>query len=130
MPSDNVKQPHTVIATWRIDHGTPRLESTESLEGHPWLRVVAVEPKREDVSCPQALGDLVGHLKDIERFFLPNLIVPKVNVIRIREPDGEPLVFKGSGAVPRGEAITALLCEPDAAHGHVMHEPRRRKNWR
>lgn len=122
MSSDNVK-PHTVIATWRIDHGAPRLESTESFEGHPWLRVVAVEPKREDVAWLQGVGELVNHLKDIDRLFLPNSFLPKVNPVRIREPDGEPLVFKGSGAVPQGEAITALLCEPDTVHGHVVHEP-------
>lgn len=115
--------PHTVVTTWRFGDGAPRLEGGESLEGHPWLRVVSVKPRREDASGIQVLGALVAPLKDVARLFEPGGFLPKVSVVRIDEPEGEPLVFEGSGAASQGEAITALLCEPDAEHGHVVHEP-------
>lgn len=121
---DRRDAPHTVVTAWRFGDGAPRLESGESLEGHPWLRVVSVQPRREDASWIQILGALVAPLKDIARLFEPGGFMPKVDVVRIVEPEGEPLVFEGSGAVQQGEAITALLCEPDAEHGHVLHEPR------
>jgi hypothetical protein len=98
MSSHNTK-PHTVIATWRLGHGAPRLDSGESLEGRPWLRVVAVRPKRGIPHFLQHFGPLLDPLKDIDRLFLPDAahaFIPKVNVVLLSEPDGAPLVFKGA----------------------------------
>jgi hypothetical protein len=124
--SNDDTRPHTVIATWRFSPGVSRLESSENLDGHRWVHLAFVSPKRE-CEYLQAVGDLLAPLKSIDPLFREDeaqAFMPKVTVRPIPEPDGEPLAFEGSGAVPQAEAITAILCQPSPTGGHVIHEPR------